>query len=115
MLKEHDNKISTLVNRLRKANLQLQPEKCEFLHHEVAYLGHIIGENGVRPDPDKISVIKNFATPKNSKNIKQFFDLAGYYRCFITPFSCITSPLSKFLKKMSSSSGHLNNKNLSTF
>ncbi|KAL6421494.1 hypothetical protein ACFW04_011246 [Cataglyphis niger] len=45
-LKEHEVKFNKLMERLRKANLKLQPDKCEFLCREVAYLGHIIGADG---------------------------------------------------------------------
>ena len=98
-LREHDIKISKLMDRLRKANLKLQPDKCEFLRREVAYLGHLIGEDGVKPNPEKISAIQNFPTPRNAKNIKQFLGLAGYYRRFIPNFSGTASPLSNLLKK----------------
>ena len=98
-LEEHNIKMNKLMDRLRAANLMLQPDKCEFLRHEVTYLGHIIGENGIRPDPQKISAVKNFPTPKNIKNIRQFLGLAGYYRRFISDFSKIANPLSNLLKK----------------
>lgn len=98
-LREHDIKIAKLMARLRSANLTLQVDKCEFLRHEVAYLGHIIGENGVRPDPQKIIAVKNFPAPRNQKGIRQFLGLAGYYRRFIQDFSKIASPLSNMLKK----------------
>lgn len=71
-LREHEIKFNTLMQRLRKANLKLQPDKCEFLKREVMYLGHIISEDGVKPDPKKISAVKDFPKPKNAKNIKQF-------------------------------------------
>lgn len=51
------------MKRLSEANLFLQPDKCEFLKREVAYLGHIITKNGVRPDLKKIS--KKFFKAKN--------------------------------------------------
>ena len=35
-----------LAERLRKANLHLQPDKCGFLRPEVGYLGHIIDRYG---------------------------------------------------------------------
>lgn len=71
-LQEHDIKIKILMNRLREANLQLQPDKYEFLRREVAYLGHIISEHGIRPNSKKLVSIQNFPAPKNAKNIKQF-------------------------------------------
>ena len=42
-------KARTLFNRLREAHLKLQPDKSAFLRSEVAYLGHIIGRDGVKP------------------------------------------------------------------
>ncbi|KMQ83421.1 enzymatic polyprotein endonuclease reverse, partial [Lasius niger] len=98
-LEEHKIKISRLMDRLRNANLLLQPEKCQFLRHEVAYLGHIIGSDGVRPDPDKIKAVKNFPILKSPKAIKQFLGLTGYYRRFIENFSKIAKPLTDLLKK----------------
>ncbi|KAI4472952.1 hypothetical protein M0804_015541, partial [Polistes exclamans] len=50
-LSKHKTKLDRLAHRLRKANLRLQPDKCEFLRRKVIYIGHIIGENGVKPDP----------------------------------------------------------------
>ena len=98
-LREHEIKFLKLMQRLRKANLKLQPDKCQFLRKEVGYLGHIIGENGVQPDPKKIQAVKDFPIPKNPKNIKQFLGLAGYYRRFIKGFSKLAKPLTNLLKK----------------
>ena len=98
-LEEHEAKFDELMNRLRKSNLHLQPDKCEFLRPEVAYLGHIIDKNGVRPDLKKIKSVQEFSRPKNEKNIKQFLGFAGYYRRFIENFSKIASPLTQLLKK----------------
>ena len=64
ILEEHEMKFNNLAERLRKANLHLQPDKCEFLRPEVGYLGHIIDKNGVRPDPKKIIAVKDFPVPK---------------------------------------------------
>lgn len=98
-LKEHAQKFNKLAERLRAANLRLQPDKCEFLRKEVTYLGHVIGEAGVKPDPQKVEAVKNFPRPRNAKNIKQFLGLAGYYRRFINNFSKIAKPLTTLLKK----------------
>ena len=72
-LEEHEIKFNNLAERLRKANLHLQPDKFEFLRPQVGYLDRIIDENGVR---------------------------RGYNnRRFINGFSEIFSPLNQFLKE----------------
>uniref|UniRef100_A0ABD2VTF6 RNA-directed DNA polymerase n=1 Tax=Trichogramma kaykai TaxID=54128 RepID=A0ABD2VTF6_9HYME len=87
-----------LMGRLRLANLTVRPDKCHFLKTTVTYLGHIISEKGVEPDPSKISAVSNFPRPKNRKNIKQFLGLAGYYRRFVKDFAKIAKPLTSLLK-----------------
>lgn len=98
-LTEHAQKFNKLAERLRRANLKLQPDKCEFLRKEVTYLGHVISESGVKTDPKKIEAVKQFPRPRNAKNIKQFQGLAGYYRRFINNFSHAAKPLTSLLKK----------------
>ena len=97
-LEEHERKYKLLIDRLRKANLKLQPDKCEFLKTEVTYLGHVISKDGVRPDPKKLDAVRHFPRPKTPKNIKQFLGLAGYYRRFIPSFSKLAKPLTNLLK-----------------
>ena len=43
-LKDYSKKVRRLLKQLNEANLSLQPEKCEFLLKEIAYLGHIISD-----------------------------------------------------------------------
>ena len=98
-LQEHEQKLTEVFNRLRKHGLKVQPDKCEFLRKEVAYLGHIISNEGVKPNPDKVQAVQSFPVPKTCKDIKSFLGLAGYYRRFIPNFSKITKPLTSLLKK----------------
>lgn len=75
---EHAIKFNKLTKQVADAKLKLQSDKCEFLKWEVVYLSHIIGENGVKPDPKKIIAVKEFPRSQNSKNIKEFLDLTGF-------------------------------------
>ena len=98
-LEKHEKIFNNLIQLLRKANLHLQPDKCELLRSEIGCLGHIIDKNGVRPDPKKIIAAKEFPVPKTQKNVKQYLGLIGYYRRFIEGFSKIANPFNKLLKK----------------
>lgn len=97
-LAEHSQKLRKLLGRLKSAGLSLQPDKCLFLKKEITYLGHLITENGVKPNPKKTVAVKNFPVPKTKKNVKQFLGLVGYYRRFIENFSQIAKPLTLLLK-----------------
>jgi hypothetical protein len=46
-LAERDNKLRRLFDRVRRRNLKLKPEQCEFVRKEICYLGHVILEKGV--------------------------------------------------------------------
>lgn len=98
-LQEHISRLKSVFDRLRNANLKIQLDKSEFLKKSVAYLGHIITPEGVKPNPDKISAIQNFPIPRTQKEIKSFLGLLGYYRRFIKDFAKITKPLTLCLKK----------------
>lgn len=98
-LEDHQKQLKEVFERLRKYNLKLQPLKCEFLRKEVAYLGHIITDKGVKPDPKTTECVAKFPIPKNQKDVKSFLGLAGYYRRFIKNFSQLTKPLTNLLKK----------------
>nr|XP_034195210.1 uncharacterized protein LOC117611386 [Osmia lignaria] len=98
-LREHEIKVKKLLNRLREFGLTLQIDKCEFLRKEVTYLGHILTENGVKPDPRKLQAVKEFPIPKTQKNVQQFLGLTGYYRRFIKDYSIKSKPLVQLLGK----------------
>lgn len=98
-LHEHNRRLKEVFERLDKFNLKIQPDKCEFMHKQVMYLGHLITNEGIKPDPRKIEVLNNYPVPKNQKDIKAFLGFVGYYRRFIKDFAKIARPLTMLLKK----------------
>lgn len=98
-LREHNERLIQVFERLEQHNLKLQPEKCRFLRREVIYLGHLISDKGVSPDPTKTDAVRNWPRPMNAKDIKSFMGTVGYFRRFIDKFSDIAKPLTSLLKK----------------
>lgn len=98
-LSTHLQRLEEVFKRLERAGLKLKPKKCLFLKHEIKYLGHVISEDGVRPDSDKIECVQNFPLPKNERDIRTFLGLTGYYRRHINNYAKIAKPLTELLKK----------------
>ena len=98
-MEDHNKNLMEVFQRFREVNLKIHPGKCAFLRKEVLYLGHIISDKGIRPDPEKSKVMENFPVPKNADEVRRFVAFANYYRKFIPDFASITIPLNRLLKK----------------
>ncbi|KAL8155199.1 hypothetical protein AgCh_000543 [Apium graveolens] len=84
---------------LRQEKLYAKFSKCEFWLKEVQFLGHVIGIEGVKVDPENIEAIMSWERPKTPTEVLSFLGLAGYYRRFVKDFSKIDMPLTKLTRK----------------
>ena len=73
--------------------------KCEFWLPQVAFLGHIVGKDGILVDPSKIEAVKNWPRPASVSKVRSFLGLASYYRRFVEGFSKIAVPLTELTRK----------------
>ena len=67
----------------------------------MAFLGHVVSDEGVYLDPQKIEAVMNWPRPKNLIEAGSFLGLVGYYRKFVQNFSKITTPLTNLTRNVS--------------
>jgi hypothetical protein len=96
---EHLHHIRAVLYVLHANNLHVKRSKCSFATATVAYLGHVISEQGVAMDTSKVESVENWPQPRSVNGLRGFLGLAGYYRRFIEYFGAIASPLTQLLKK----------------
>ena len=94
---EHIRRIEAVFSRLHEHGLKLKPSKCEFFKTSVKYLGHVVSENGVETDPDKIAALSEWPVPHNVKTLRSFLGFTGYYRRFIKDYAKLVKPLNDLL------------------
>ena len=95
---EHISHLRKVFDRIRCANLKINPRKCSFARSEITFLGHIVSSKGIEPSKEKISSVENFQSPTTAKQVKQFLGLTGYYRRFIKNYAIIATPLNELLR-----------------
>ena len=78
--KEHAKHIRLVLQKLQKAGLQLDIDKCEFYAQEVKYLGLIITPEGIKMDQEKIASVLDWPKPENLKDVQSFLGFVNFYR-----------------------------------
>uniref|UniRef100_A0A8C1X837 Gypsy retrotransposon integrase-like protein 1 n=1 Tax=Cyprinus carpio TaxID=7962 RepID=A0A8C1X837_CYPCA len=93
----HITHLDLVFSRLGDFGLKVKLSKCSLFQSQVHYLGHVIAEGGVSPDPEKLRAVEAWVTPQNITQLRAFLGLAGYYRRFIKDFAQIAAPLNSML------------------
>ncbi|XP_015167595.1 uncharacterized mitochondrial protein AtMg00860-like [Solanum tuberosum] len=73
--------------------------KCEFWLTSVAFLGHVVSNEGIMVDPQNIEVAKNWVRPGSVTEVRSFVGLASYYRRFVNMFASIAMHFTRLTKK----------------
>jgi hypothetical protein len=99
---QHMDILKKVFDRLRQYGLQCRFDKCTFAATEVTYLGFKLSHQGVRMDPKKVEIIKNWSDqPKNKSDIRAFLGLINYLKRFCKGLSNHTALLSSWSSESS--------------
>jgi len=97
-MEEHLVHVEAVLKLLVENKLYAKLSKCRWAQSSTGFLGHVIGEDGIRVDPRKVEVVKEWPTPSNAGELRSFIGLATYFRKFIRGFSGLTHPLHGLLR-----------------
>ena len=90
---EHDQNLKTVLDRIRKINMRLDPKKCRFSLTQVSYVGHVFTATGLKPDPAKVSTITDMPPPDDVTALQRFIGMVTYLAKFIPNLSDLAAPL----------------------
>lgn len=96
---EHLEHLENLFIRFRENNMTLSFKKSNFAKKETEFLGHVLSADGLKPQPDKIQIIKDYRRPKNVKQLRGFLGFINFYAKFAKNYAEETAPLLKLVKK----------------
>jgi hypothetical protein len=92
-VKEHEQHLKIVLDRLRENSLYLKWSKCNLYAKTVDCLGHIIDDRGIHPDSDKLARIQGWQILCDYNDIQQFVGLVNYIGNFFPDITSYTGPL----------------------
>ena len=66
-----------VLQRLEKAGVTLNFQKCQFLQESIKFLGHVIDKSGIHADPEKTTAISNMKPPQSVSELRRFMGLVN--------------------------------------
>ena len=91
---DHLVHLDYVLGELAKHGLTVKPSKVHFCKKEVEFLGIIVSENGIRPNP-----IKEIPPPKNVRQIRRVLGICQYQARFLINYAKEVQPLRELLKE----------------
>ncbi|WVZ17086.1 hypothetical protein V8G54_010068 [Vigna mungo] len=98
-LETHITHLETTFNLLLSNSFYLKGSKCFIGQHTIHYLGYVVSNHGVQPDPDKLQAIRDWPVLTSAKALHGFLGLTGFYRRFVLGYAKIANALTDLLRK----------------
>ena len=96
---EHLGDLKDVFARFEKHGMKLAPAKLHVGCKHVKFLGHIVGVDGIRPDPAKVQALLEMPEPGNLSQLRAWLGLANYYRRFVRGMAVLVAPLTALMAK----------------
>ena len=94
----HLRDLEAVFKRLSEFNLKISTNKCKFFVSEIDFLGCNISQAGIKPTSSKLDEITNFPCPNDSKSLRRFLGMCGFYRKLIKNYAQLVLPLSECIR-----------------
>ena len=100
------DRITMVLYHLKEFNLKIKPKKSFFFQSNILFLGHMLSKDGILPNPEKVSKVRDWPVLKTAKEVHSFLGLASYYRRFIPKFVKWANPLHDLIRPIATKKKH---------
>jgi hypothetical protein len=90
---EHLKHVTIVLQLCNQFQLRLNQLKSQFLCVRLPFLGFVLSNNGITPDPKKSAAIEAIPIPNTIKNLQRFIGAITYNRIFIPKVAELLKPL----------------------
>ena len=97
--KNHDTKLTNLLHRFKERSIALNPDKLKLRMDEVAFMGYILTDKGVKIDPEKEKAIVEMPAPTSIEEVQRLNGSGNYLAKFLPQFATIMESIRKLTRK----------------
>ena len=90
---DHEANLTAVLERARVTGLCFNDKKTVVRCKRIPFFGNIIGADGIEPDPEKVTAIRNMTAPTAVKELQIFLGLANYLGIFTPHLATVSAPL----------------------
>jgi hypothetical protein len=90
---EHLHHLDLVLQRIGDANITLNAKKCDIAQSSLKFLGHVVSEEGIKPDGDRATAIQGIETPTDVTGVRSFLGMTNQFRKFIRSYADMARPL----------------------
>ena len=90
---EHDARLMKALKPIEEAGVTLNESNCQFGKTRIQFLGHVIDENGISADPEKVSALVQMKSPENISELRRFMGMANQLGKFSSRIAELSQPL----------------------
>ena len=98
---DHDENLHAFLQSAHETGLCFNLDECKFRCTRIHFFGHIIGAEGLQPDPRKISSILSMDPSTSLANLQTFLGMVQFLSRFIPDLASIAANLWVLTKKTS--------------
>ena len=98
-LKDHDSKLTALLQRCQDVGIRLNQSKLKLRQKCVNFLGHLVTSEGLKPDPLKCQAINQMPHPEDSKGVQRLNGFVNYLAKFLPSLSHVMEPIRQLTRK----------------
>ena len=98
-VRDHDCKLRSLLSRCRETGIRLNPDKLRLRQPSVVFLGHVVSQQGLNVDPDKVRAVREMPPPSDIKALQRFNGFVNYLSKFVPHLTTINEPLRRLTLK----------------
>jgi hypothetical protein len=94
----HDINLRQFLQRCVEVGIKLNKEKFELCQPRNTFMGHLVTEEGLMSDPEKVTAITAMKEPTDTQELRRFLGTINYMGKFLPDLSEVLHPLTNLLK-----------------